>query len=234
MNSFVRISIVSKLLRPTVFWSRSIWRARAVWKSTHSHIHVYYNIHVCTYIYIYIYVYNVTPVRLRVDGHTRPVQIYLHSAASVYVWRYIIRIRPRAFHFNLAPLFYFFTPPYIVYIYIPLDDSVRRSSPKIYSIGRGVAATRIDPPGASGPAVVVTQPFVDRTHYSQLPAFPVAGVRVGLAKSYIDFLVGPRRPPDRSRKILAGRPSILGWSPRTFITRMPLEKLSSVQNAAST
>jgi len=33
----------------------------------------------------------------------------------------------------------------------------------------------IDPPGASGPAVVVTQPFVDRTHYSQLPAFPVVG-----------------------------------------------------------
>jgi len=100
--------------------------------------------------------------------------------------RYIIRIRPRAFHFNLAPLFYFFTPPYIVYIYTspPLDDSVRRSSPKIYIIGRGVAATRIDPPGASGPAVVVTQPFVDRTHYSQLPAFPLAGARVGPTKSY--------------------------------------------------
>lgn len=64
MNSFVRISIVSKLLRPTVFWSRSIWRARTWCGRLHTQTH--------TYIIIYLYIY--IAVRLRVDGHnTRPV-----------------------------------------------------------------------------------------------------------------------------------------------------------------
>lgn len=163
-----------------------------MWKSTHTH--VYYNIHVCTYIYIAlqqsVFAWTDTLDRCKYTCTVQCKRVCLCERE-----RYIIRVRPRAFHFNLAPLFYFFTPPYIVhsiyiykYIYThtrpPLNDSVRRSSPKIYIIGRGVAATRIDPPGASGPAVVVTQPFVDRTHYSQLPAFPLAGARVGIAKSY--------------------------------------------------
>lgn len=77
MNSFVRISIVSKLHCVRLYFGAVPYGARASGgeECTHTLTHVHYNTHV----------YKVTAVRLRVDGHTIGRCKYTCTVRSVSV-----------------------------------------------------------------------------------------------------------------------------------------------------